>query len=39
MLTWPRTVRVFAYTQPTDMRRSFDRLGSMVQQILHQDPF
>jgi transposase len=39
MLTWPRTVRVFAYTPPTDMRRSFDRLGSMVQQILHQDPF
>jgi transposase len=39
MLTWPSAVRVFVHTAPTDMRRSFDRLGYMVQEILHQDPF
>ena len=39
MLTWPPAVRVFVHTTPTDMRRSFDRLASIVQEILHQDPF
>lgn len=38
MLTWPRAVRVFVHAQPTDMRGSFDRLGWMVQEVLHQDP-
>lgn len=39
MLTWPPAVRVFVQTTPTDMRRSFDRLACLVQEILHQDPF
>ena len=39
MLSWPPAVRVFVHTTPTDIRRSFDRLAWMVQEILHQDPF
>jgi len=38
MLTLPRGIRVFAYAQPTDLRRSFDRLGAMVREHLRQDP-
>lgn len=39
MLTWPQSVRVFVYTEPTDMRRSFDRLSNMVKELLQEDPF
>ncbi len=35
----PSAVRVFVHTAPTDMRRSFDRLAPMAQEVLHQDPF
>lgn len=38
MLNWPPSVRVFVHAGPTDLRRSFDSLAQMVQQVLHQDP-
>jgi transposase len=39
MLTLPPAVRLFVCTQPTDMRRGFDRLALMVEQVLKQDSF
>lgn len=38
MLILPSSVRIFVASQPTDMRRSFDRLASMVEEILKQRP-
>ena len=39
MLMLPPSVKVFVCTQPTDMRRSFDGLMSMVEYVLQEDPF
>lgn len=38
MLSMLPTVKIFLCTEPTDMRRSFDRLALMVQQIIGEDP-
>ena len=39
MLSLPSSVRIFICTQPADMRRSFDGLGRMVEEIIREDPF
>ena len=31
-------VRVWLYTQPTDMRKSYDGLSTLVKNTLHEDP-
>lgn len=33
------SVRIFVCTKPIDMRRSFDGLFSLVQTMMHEDPF
>ena len=38
MLRLPVSVRVFLCLIPVDMRRSFDGLSSMAQQVVGQDP-
>ena len=38
MLTWPPMVRIFVCTQPTDMRRGFDRLAATAQTVTRQNP-
>lgn len=38
MIGSTRSVRVFAYTLPTDMRRGYDGLYGMVQSQLGRDP-
>jgi transposase len=35
----PPSVKIYVTSEPCDMRRSFDRLASMVEEILHLDPF
>jgi len=39
MLNLPPSVRVFVSTVPADMRRSFDGLAAMTEQVLEKDPF
>jgi transposase len=39
MLTISRTTRVFLATRPTDMRRGFDGLAALVENLIREDPF
>ena len=38
MLNLSQSIRVFVCTQPADMRRSFDGLSAMVEEVLQQNP-
>jgi len=38
MLSLPPSVRIFICTQPTDMRRSFDGLAGMVEELVGENP-
>ena len=39
MFSIPSSVRVFAYAEPTDMRKSFDGLAAIVTNAFSKDPF
>ncbi len=39
MLTFSRTTRVFLAVEPTDMRKGFDGLFALVENVLREDPF
>jgi transposase len=39
MLTFSRTTRVFLATEPTDMRKGFDGLFALVENVIREDPF
>ena len=39
MLSIPRTTRVFLATSPTDMRKGFDGLFALVENVIREDPF
>lgn len=39
MLSLPPSVRIFVARGPTDLRKSFDTLSALVEQLLRQDPF
>ena len=39
MLNFTRTTRVFLATQPTDMRKGFDGLFALVENVIQEDPF
>jgi transposase len=38
MISLPASVRVYLSTTPTDMRKSFDGLFTLVQQVFQRDP-
>ena len=39
MLTVPPSVKIFIYTQPTDMRCGFNKLSMLAENFMHQDPY
>ena len=39
MLNWPPSVRIFLAAGPTDMRKGFDSLASVVEACMALDPF
>ena len=39
MLSFSRATRVFLATAPTDMRKGFDGLFALVENVIEQDPF
>ena len=39
MLTFSRTTRVFLAVEPTDMRKGFDGLFALVENVIREDPF
>ena len=39
MLTFSRTTRVFLATEPTDLRKGFDGLFALVENVIKEDPF
>lgn len=39
MLTFSRTTRVFLAVEPTDMRKGFDGLFALVENVILEDPF
>lgn len=38
MLAWPRQIRYWLYSTPTDMRKGFDSLSGLVRNTLMRDP-
>ena len=38
MLNFPANVRLYLCTSPTDMRKSFDGLHTLVRQVFERDP-
>lgn len=38
MITLPASVRVFVYSQPTDMRCGFNKLSMLAEHMMRQDP-
>src|SRR5210317_1817049 len=39
MLTLPSSVKIFIYTQPTDMRCGFNKLSMLTESFMLKDPF
>jgi transposase len=39
MLTLPASVKIFIYTQPTDMRCGFGKLSMLAESFMQKDPF